>query len=413
MKRLEKYFISSNALDALAGSTATLITQIIVVNQLGFTGTHLGILSSLSIILYLVSAVPIGRVVDTLPPVTVLVAALAVKASVLITFAWLYVCDGLSFWTVLVLQVLQSVVGIFIDTSQIITATSIQSLLGDSKLVPRLESTDKAIGILAPAVVAFIAAKEFYKGGYIGVAALALCALVMIAFPVKKLIRQSSGSEIASSPNESKKTAWAKEKRSLLTGFRLIVHDKESLIPVLLIAAGNFGLAFIDSPKTLFLLREMSMSPSEFSNLKIIEAITGLLASLLSVRIIDKFKFAELVTTATLGQVLAALAFLSVVILDAPTFTFTAISNALWSASAVLINVSAMNFFVSQIPEGKIGIGLSSMRTAVMLVVPLGALLGGYCIDHAGYAFSIFSWVAITITTFLIGTILFLKRRPI
>ncbi|QRJ57225.1 MFS transporter [Corynebacterium macginleyi] len=252
MKRLEKYFISSNALDALAGSTATLITQIIVVNQLGFTGTHLGILSSLSIILYLVSAVPIGRVVDTLPPVTVLVAALAVKASVLITFAWLYVCDGLSFWTVLVLQVLQSVVGIFIDTSQIITATSIQSLLGDSKLVPRLESTDKAIGILAPAVVAFIAAKEFYKGGYIGVAALALCALVMIAFPVKKLIRQSSGSEIASSPNESKKTAWAKEKRSLLTGFRLIVHDKESLIPVLLIAAGNFGLAFIDSPKTLF-----------------------------------------------------------------------------------------------------------------------------------------------------------------
>ena len=80
MKRLETYFVSSNMLDALAGSTASLITQIIVVTQLGFTGTDLGILSSVSIILYLVSAVPIGRLVDTLRPVTVLVAALAVKA---------------------------------------------------------------------------------------------------------------------------------------------------------------------------------------------------------------------------------------------------------------------------------------------------------------------------------------------
>lgn len=410
MKRLETYFVSSNMLDALAGSTASLITQIIVVTQLGFTGTDLGILSSVSIILYLVSAVPIGRLVDTLRPVTVLVAALAVKASVLIALAWLYVCDGLSFWTVLVLQVLQSVVGIFIDNSQIITATSIQSSLGDSKLVPRLESTDKAIGILAPAVVALIAAKEFYKGGYIGVAALALCALVMIAFPVRKLIRQSSGSAIASTTSKNQEAMSEKEKSSLLTGFKLMAHDRESLVPVLLIAAGNFGLAFIDSPKTLFLLREMSMSPSEFSNLKIVGAITGLLASLLAVRIIDRFKFAELVTIATLGQVFATLAFLSVVILDAPAFAFTAISNALWSASVVLINVAAMNFFVSQLPEGKIGIGLSSMRTAVMVVVPLGALLGGYCIDHAGYTFSAFSWATMSIATFLIGTSLFLKR---
>jgi hypothetical protein len=232
----------------------------------------------------------------------------------------------------------------------------------------------------------------------------------MIAFPVRKLIRQSSGSAIASTTSKNQEAMSEKEKSSLLTGFKLIAHDRESLVPVLLIAAGNFGLAFIDSPKTLFLLREMSMSPSEFSNLKIVGAITGLLASLLAVRIIDRFKFAELVTIATLGQVFATLAFLSVVILDAPAFAFTAISNALWSASVVLINVAAMNFFVSQLPEGKIGIGLSSMRTAVMVVVPLGALLGGYCIDHAGYTFSAFSWATMSIATFLIGTSLFLKR---
>ncbi|QNQ89602.1 MFS transporter [Corynebacterium poyangense] len=408
MNRIERYYVSSNMLDAFAGSAAGLITQLVVVNQLGFVGTELGILNSLSVILYLVSAVPIGKIVDTLPPVTVLISALTLKLVLLTTLAYLYLSAGLSFWTILILQVLQSLVGIFIDNSQIITAVSIQNAEGNAKLVPRLESADKAIGIVAPGVVALIAAGELYGEGYIGAAVLALSALSLIVFPVRKALQQSAYVGREKNPHQGDEDEHG---GSLLTGFRLIVHNKECLVPVLLIAAGNLGLAFIDSPKTLFLLREVNMDPSGFSSLNIVSATAGLLASFGAVRLIEHFKFAALITLATLGQVLSTLAFLSIVVLHAPVFIFAAISTALWSVSIVLINVSAMNFFVSKLPQGKIGIGLSSMRTSVMFVVPLGALVGGYCADHAGYAVSSLIWCLIAFITFLIGASLLSKRQ--
>ena len=412
MKRIERYYLGSNMLDALAGSSAGLITQLIVVNQLGFTGTNLGILSSLSIILYLVSAIPIGKMVDALQPATVLISALVVKALLLVTLTFLYISGGLSFWTVLILQVLQSLTGIFIDNSQVINAVSIQSLTGESKLVPRLESADIAVGIIAPGVVALFAAGEFYKEGYIGSAVLVLIALLMIAFPVKKMLNRAVADVEATNDSSRCEKGVAEEyDDSILAGFRLVARSRESLVPVLLIAAGNFGLAYIDSPKTLFLLREIEMSPSGFSSLKIVSAIAGLIASLLSVWLIERLNFAQLVTIATLGQVFSTLAFLIVIILNIPAFTFTAISNAIWSASVVLINISAMNFFVSKLPEGRVGIGLSSMRTLVMLVVPVGSLLGGYCADHVGYAFSAATWSTMSFATFIIAASLFLKRR--
>ncbi|MBP3088051.1 hypothetical protein EML15_02635 [Corynebacterium sp. sy017] len=408
MRRIERYYASSNMFDAFAGRTVDLITQLVVVNQLGFTGTELGFLSSLSIVLYLVSAVPIGKLVDSLDPIKVLIYALTVKAALLTAFAFLYLSGGLSFWTILVLQVLQSFVGIFIDNSQIITAVSIQKIVGNSKLVAQLESADKMIGIAAPGVVALIAAGEFYREGYIGAAALAMCALAMIAFPVRRMVQNVSDTNIDESSSQLEDTDG---KGTLLSGFLFIAQSKERLIPVLLIAAGNLGLAFIDSPQSLFLLREVGMNPSGFSTLNIIDALAALFASVLVVRLIDRFDFAKMITLATFGQVLSALFFLFVVICDAPAFIFTAISGALWSIAATFINVSAMNYFVSQLPQGKIGVGLSSMRTFVMAVVPLGAILGGYSADRVGYAFSVIVWTAIAIATFLIGLSQFLGRK--
>ncbi|MCQ9342096.1 MFS transporter [Corynebacterium phoceense] len=407
MGRIERYYVSSNILDAFAGRAVSLITQIVVVNQLGFTGTELGVLGSLPIILYLVSAVPIGKLVDSLKPVTVLSFGLSVKAFLLVIFTFLYISDGLSFLTILVLQVFQSLVGIFIDNSQIITAVSIQKSVEDSKLVARLESADKAVGIAAPGVVALIAAGEFYKAGYIASSLTAVCALLMVVFPVRKAVQRVKDMGVE---DNRKQDADTGEEKALLGGFRLIAQNKERLIPVLLIASGNFGLAFIDSPRSLFLLREIGMAPSGFSMLNIVNAVAGLSAAVLVVPLIDRFDFMKMTVLAAFGQVLSTLFFLAVVVFHLPAFIFMAISGSLWSAAVALINVAAMNFFVSKLPQNQIGVGLSSMRVSVMAVVPLGAILGGYSAEYFGYAFSSIVWTAVAAVAFFIGLGQVLKR---
>ncbi|QPK79351.1 MFS transporter [Corynebacterium lizhenjunii] len=415
MKSIRYLYLGSNVLDAFSGRTAGLITQFIVVNQLGFEGRQLAVLNSLSIVLYLLAAVPIGRLVDSLPPLRVLIGSLAVKALLLSALAALYVAGGLSFWTILILQVMQSFVGMFIDNSQVITAVKIQEATPGPKLVARLEAADSAVGIAAPGVVSLLAAGEFYREGYLGAAALGICAAMLIAGPVRLRLAgtpgfvasaetaQSEAAQPDSAQPEPAQSEGEVRAGSFLDGFRLIIADRQVLLPVLLIAAGNLGLAFSDTPQTLFLLRETALDPSAYASLKMFGAGAGLVASLITPRIIDRFSFFRLVVVATLGQLVATLFFLAAVLLRSQVYYLAAASSVVWTMAVVLINVAAMDYLVSALPKGKIGIGLASMRIVCMGAVPVGAMLGGYIVDYVGYTFSAGLWTGMALATFVLG----------
>ncbi|MDO4630897.1 MAG: MFS transporter [Corynebacterium sp.] len=270
---LGKFLLSSNALDALAGNAISLILQIVIINQLGFTGWQLGILNAAPILLYLATSITIGRAIDTLPAERFLFASLLAKIIVIGRLTALYLTIGLTFITVLLLSIAQAFLGICISNSQFVVATQLQRANPQSKLAARIESADQAARIIAPGIVTLVVAHSLYSVGFLGGIAVALAANLLIV----PLLRQ---------PQE--KHAEKRAQSGFFDGFRILWADRRAWFAVLLVALGNLGLALGDSAGTLLLLRGLRMSEQDFSLLNLVSAIFGLATSIVAVKLVQK-----------------------------------------------------------------------------------------------------------------------------
>lgn len=395
-KKTNAPLVISNGFDAFSGAIFSVLSSLILVNSLGFSGWQLGFLNSFPILLYLLINIPIGRFVDSYRQDRLLVGALLINVLALVGFFWLLWADLLSFTSVLVLTTITAISGVVTENAQFEISAKIQRKTKGSTLVSRLVAMDRLAAVAAPFVIALTVEDAGYSVGAaitIATAVIALMAVLPVRVPAS----------IIETEEESA--------RDMLSSLKLIFKSKAVLLAVASVGMGNLGLALGDTAVTLLLLRGVGMSESTYSLILTISAIVGVIAALTSTHVVKRFSYFTLVTVTLWFQV-AAVAFVNLIpIFPEYAFWFSIAESVLWAFAVINLNVNAMDYFARAMPESQLASAMSAMRTCIMLFVPLGAVMGGLFVDLFGYQTPLVIWLVLVVVLASWSTVLKFGRR--
>lgn len=382
-------FFSANGMDGIASQTATILIQLILVNQLGFSGSQLGVLNALPMLITILLSVVAGTVVDHLPIHRILLLSVGSSALLMGAFAALYLTGGLSFPAVLALEVLLTTCGVFANNAQLVGASHLQRTTPGSQLVARIASTDQFTRILAPIITLPIVTYEIYGAGLVGAAVAATLAAVLL-LPLGGALRRE---EAEPGTAEDKPPGEGKKKLLPLAGIQALRAERTLWAAVLLIVFSNFGLAFGDLATTLLLLRELQFSEQSYMLRGLLGAVGGLGMSFLMARLSRALSFRTLMVLSSGGQLLTIGIYLAMAWWQLDLFLLAAAAAINWTMAIVMINVAAMDYIASHLPEQHTGKAFGALRSLAMGIVPLGALAGGWLVDVMGYLPPLVLWL--------------------
>lgn len=395
-KKTNAPLVISNGFDAFSGAIFSVLTSLILVNSLGFSGWQLGFLNSFPILLYLLINIPIGRFVDSYRQDRLLVAALLINVLALAGFFWLLWADLLSFASVLALTTITAFSGVVTENAQFVISAKFQRRTEGSTLVSRLVAMDRLAAVAAPFVIALTVEDAGYSVGAaitIATAVIALMAVLPVRVPTSTVKAEEESA------------------RDMLSGLKLIFKSKAVLLAVASVGVGNLGLALGDTAVTLLLLRGVGMSESTYSLILTISAIVGVIAALTSTHVLKRFSYFTLVTITLWFQV-AAVALVNLIpVFPEHAFALKVAMSIFWAFSVTNLNVSAMDYFARAMPESQLASAMSAMRTCVMLFVPLGAVMGGLLVDLLSYQTPLVMWLAIVVALAAWSTVPRFRRR--
>ena len=387
-----RLFLTSNALDGLGRSVATILIQLILVNQLGFSGLQLGVLNAIPVLLTVVFSVVAGSIVDRFPVIKVLVVSLGLSCFLLGCFLALHAIGGLQFLTVLCLEVLLTMTGIFSSNAQLVGAAHLQRANENNRTVTRVASADQATRILAPLITIPLVAKDLYSLGL-------LSATVGTAIAALLLVPLTSSFRVHKGADENNKDGYQ------LASLQILRRDPTLWGTVLVIVLSNFGLAFGDLTTTLLLLRERGLSAEAYVTVNMITAASGLAISFAVVRLTQTFSFRTLIMCGSIGQAVCVGTYLYLALAGTNPFLWAILAGACWSGAIVILNVTAMDYIANRVPSEHTGSAFGALRSVSMSIVPVGALSSGWLISTMGYLVPLVLWLCLALLGLLIAAI--------
>lgn len=392
--KIKPWFVASNFGDALGGHYVGLLFQLLAVNQLGFNGSQLALLNVSSMLIFLALNVVAGDLVDRLPVGRVIVAMLVIKAALLSAFCGIYLTWGLTFWSVLLFEILTAFVGLFLDNSQLVGATVLQNRCRRHNVVSLISSGDQIARLISPLAIIPVAHFGQYGRGFVAGAVLAGFAALFALPAVAIRIERKPDDDKDASTRPSKIPGWKSFVGQLLQGLSIIRSQALLAFAVTLMVAANAGLALGDLATTLLVLRVKALSESFYSFTQFWDAAFGIAAAALTPVMMRRFSFPRIAFVATLLQCLAAAANLGLLFSDVAPQAWVLVAGAAWSLGIVMVNIAAMDAASKSIPEDKAGVTFATLRTLSMAVVPLGVFASGWLIDHWGMQVPLALWVA-------------------
>lgn len=402
----------SNGADATGTQLFDLSIMIVAISALGLSAGQLGLLNALGTVSFLLLSVPLGVLVDRLGPWRVLMVSLTLKTLIVLVGTTLYFTGRLNTITVMVLVTVMGVVVVSTENSQ----TSIVPLVmggndDPASIVSLMASADHIAQIAAPAVVGFMIAHGHAKIAFsLAVAMLLLAAATAILLrPTRtgSVKSNEAGAGAATEADKNRdtacptedpkaKTSKLKSLRSEWThGFRIILRNRVLLAVIMLVTAGNMGIAIGDSTISIVILRELHLGAAFYGTLGTIAAISGLIGATIAPRIIkSKSLWNIFAVTATVQFFLALMPLTSLLIPTVARPLFI-LHDALWGISMTLSNISSSAYRVSVVDSDSLGRASAASRMITMGSVPIAAILGGVLADLAGLKAPLILWPTI------------------
>lgn len=392
--------LASNAFDASGSQIIGVTIDIIAVVSLGFSAVQLGLLNALETSAYLVLALPIGVLVDRAGPVAILRVSIALKLLVVTALTGLALSGLLSVASAMVIAILFGVFTVASETSQISVIPTI-GLEGNTatRAVALMAVADRIASVAAPAVAGVIIgmladAAALGLAGFFLLLALAAALRLVQPRPNSELPGEQVSSRVESAHRAGKLRRVSKE---LMHGFTVIASSRQLLAVILLLTAGNIGLAMSDSVLTVFILGSLKLGPEYFGVLSAVAALSGIVAASSTPWLMRRVKPRLLFGAAAIAQsVVASVPLLSLRVQNLAPFLLL-IFFALWSIAITVSNVAGQSFVVASVPKTSIGRASTASRTITMGSVPLAAVGGGFLADTWGFAVPLTAWPLMTL----------------
>ncbi|RRD35571.1 MFS transporter [Leucobacter sp. OH2974_COT-288] len=414
--RLSSLYLS-NLGDAAGTKLFDTVISLTVVLHLGFSATQLGLLNFLGALSFFLLAVPAGIIVDRIGAVPALLSSLLAKTVFIFAVLALFYYDALNATTTLILVTVLGALSLFTETAQ----TTVAPLLVHEErkiadVVAKLAAADQVMSVAVPVAGGLLFALSGSLGGLLTAAALALIA-ALAALRLWRIRARSTASPAQPAAAGDSATAAAvaadaakTQPAGVLAGFKVIFRHRLLLATTLLVAAGNIGLAIGDTLTDLLLLRYMGVSPFVYGLLEGIGAIAGIIAALLSPRLLDRLPTSRIFGCGAVAQGLIAC--LPLVALTVPALSYPAmfLLSAGWAFIITVTNIAGSAYAAQVVPQRVLGRSIGARRMLTMGAVPFAALSSGILADLFDLWLPLLLWPAITLAAALL---FFLLARPL
>lgn len=408
--QLRSMFIS-NLCDAAGIKLFDTIITLIVVLHLGFSATQLGLLNFLGALSFFILAIPSGIIVDHLGAIKSLIFSIAAKVIFLSLILVFFYLETLNPTTTLIIVAILGALSLFTETAQTTAApllTQKQNLISD--IVAKLSAADQIMSVVMPVISGILFSLTGSFGSLLVAALLTFISLIS-ALKLRQVSVINTNSKFTQAtnkikystkiPNEENESTPSNNSNSgshnLLIGFQIIFKHRFLLATTLLVCATNIGLAIGDTLTDILLLRYMGVSPLIFGILEGIGAITGIVAALLTPKLLANFSTYKIFGYSAITQ--GIIACLPLVALQIPALSYPAmiLLSASWAFIITITNIAGSAYAAQVVPQQLLGRSTGARRMIVMGAVPFAALSAGLLTDKFHLGIPLMLWPIITL----------------
>jgi MFS family permease len=356
---------AGDAFGQLGAQLATLAIPVLAVETLAASAWEMGALTAAESAAFLLIGLPAGAWVDRVRKRRVLIGADLVRAATLAAVVVVAATGALSMPVLYAAALVMSCATVFFDVAH---QSYVPSLVGLERVVEgnaKLQATASVAQVAGPALggqlLRFVSASAL-----VGVNAVTY--LVSVAF----VWRIRAVEEL---PPRDERRPIVHEIRE---GLSFVVHQPLLVRMVACTSIGNLGWSVISALQTLFVLRELGLSPAALGGALSAASVGGLLGALVGERAARLVGEARLIPVSAVAMVLPTVLVPLAGALPWPPTLSLVVGLGLSFFAMVVYNIATVSFRQRLCPPRLLGRMNASVRFLVWGSMPIGALLGGW-----------------------------------
>jgi MFS family permease len=353
------------SLSQLGENLGTLAIPVIAVIMLHATAQEVGYLTAAQQLAFLLIGLPVGAWVDRMRKRRVMITADAVRAAALLTIPAAWALGALQIWQLYLVAAVVGGATVFFDVTY-------------QSIVPRLVAS----GHVAPANSGLETSAQVAR---VGGPALSGALLAVVRAPVLLLATAlgylASMIAVATIRDEEPKreaSDHAPLVKEIGEGLRFVfTHD---LLRRITINTGAMNLfeGLTTTLVSIFVLRELHLTPTVFGVVEGIGAGGGILGALATPRLMKRVGEGSLIVWAALGSALGSVIFMLAAVFPAASIVFLIAGMFVFSFTVLNYNIAQVSFRQRLCPPRLLGRMNASIRFVVWGVLPISGAAAGW-----------------------------------
>ena len=342
----------------------TLAIPVLAVLVLDATAQEVGLLSAAETLAFLVIGLPVGAWVDRMRKRRVMMVADAVRAIALASIPLLWWLGLLQVWHLFVIGAVVGGATVFFDVTY-------QSYV--PRLVEPRQMTAANSGLETSAQVARVGGPAA-SGGLLSIMP---APLVVLATSIGYVFSFAFVASIRDAEPRHEKTARDSLVREIGEGLRFVFGNRLLRRIVMMTAAANLFEGMVTVLLSLFVLRELGLSPAVFGLIGAIGAIGGILGAVSAPWLSARVGEGRIIVVAALVSALAAFLVPLAAMLTSAAIVLLIVGEFFFMFGVVVYNVAQLSFRQRICPPPLLGRMNASIRFVVWGVIPIAGIVGG------------------------------------
>lgn len=342
----------------------TLAIPVLAVLVLNATAQQVGLLSAAETLAFLVIGLPVGAWVDRMRKRRVMMTADAVRALALASIPVLWWSGLLQVWQLFVIGAVVGGATVFFDVTY-------QSYV--PRLVEPRQVTAANSGLETSAQVARVGGPAA-SGGLL---AIMPAPLVVLATSIGYVFSFGFVASIRDAEPRHQKTPQASLVREIGEGLRFVFGNRLLRRIVMMTAASNLFEGLVTVLMSLFVLRELGLSPAVFGLIGAIGAIGGILGAVSSSTLSRRIGEGRIIVVAALVSAVSPFLIPVAAAVPSAAIVLLIVGEFFFMFAVVVYNVAQLSFRQRICPPPLLGRMNASIRFVVWGVIPIAGVGGG------------------------------------
>lgn len=355
---------SGQVVSTLGSTAASIIYPLLILAITNSPGAA-GVAAALRALPYLLFSLPVGALVDRWNRKQVMILSDLLRAVAVLTIPVALWFDVLTLWQIYLVAFVEGSLYVFFNLAEVAALARVVPAADLPRAAAQNEAAFGAAQIAGPSLGTML----FQTLGR---------SAPFVADALTYLVSAAALSRIKTDFRPVVPTTTRKLRTEIVEGLHWLWH--QPLIRYMAVLTGTMNFVYAATPLILIVLaKQLGASDIEIGLVFSIGGISGIAGALIGGRIQRRFSFGQVITSVVWAQALLFPLYLVV-----PKFYLLGVVFALIYTLSPVYNVVQFSYRLALIPQALQGRVNSSFRLIAFGFNPLGALLCGFMLEHAG-----------------------------